>query len=80
MRAAMNTRTPADLMKLNRTQNHMQKTMISQMTTLDQGLVTDHKLQTDDKQTHGFQLCEFRIPLDPKKQCESGPPKLLGYI
>ena len=49
MRAAMSTRTPADLMKLNRTQNQTQKTMMAQMTTLDQGLVTDHELQTDDK-------------------------------
>ena len=44
----MSTRAPADLMKLNQTQNQTQKTMMSRMTTLDQGLVTDHELQTDD--------------------------------
>ena len=46
----MSTRTPADLMKLNRTQNKTQKTMMSRMMTLDQGLVTDHELQTEDKE------------------------------
>jgi len=80
MRAAMSTRTPADLMKLNRTQNQTQKTMMSRMTTLDQGLVTDHELQTDDKQIPGFQLCEFRPPPDLKEQRKSGAPKLLDHV
>jgi len=55
----MSTRTPADLMKLKWTQNQTQKTMKSRMTTLAQGLVTDHELHTNDKQIPGFQLCEF---------------------
>jgi len=59
MRAAMSTRTPADLMKLNRTQNQTQKTMMSWMTILEHGLITDHELQGDDQQIPGFQLCEF---------------------
>jgi len=80
MRAAMSTRTPADRMKLNRTQNQTQRTMMSRMTTLDQGLVTDHELQTDDKQIPGFQLCEFQPPLDLKEQRKSGAPTLLDHV
>jgi len=76
----MSARTPADLMKLNRTQNQTQKTMMSRMTTLDQGLVTDHALQTDDKQIPGFQLCEFRPPPDLKERRKSGAPKLLDHV
>ena len=74
MRAAISTRTPADLMKLNWTQNQTQKTMMSWMTTLDQGLVTDHELQTDDKQIPGFQ------PPDLKERRKSGAPKLLDHV
>jgi len=80
MRAAMSTRTPTDLIKLNQTQNQKQKTMMSRMTTLDQGLVTDPKLQTDDKQIPGFQLCEFRPPPDLKELRKSGAPKLLEHV
>ena len=80
MRAAMSTRTPTDLMKLNWTQNQTQKTIMSRMTTLDQGLVTDHELETDDKQIPGFQLCEFRPPLDLKERRKSGSPKLLDHV
>jgi len=76
----MSTRNPADLMKLNEIQNQTHKTMMSRMTTLDQGLVTDHKLQTDDKQIPGFQLCEFRPPPDLKKRRKLGAPKLLDYV
>ena len=67
-------------MKLNRTQNQTQKTMMSRMTTVDQGLVTDQELQTDDKQIPGFQLCEFRPPPDLKEQPKSGAPKLLDHV
>ena len=80
MRAAMSTRTPADLMKLNLTQNLTEKTIMSLMTTLDQGLVTDHELQTDDKQIPGFQLCEFRPPPDLKERSKSGAPNLLDHV
>ena len=80
MRPAMSTRTPADLMKLNRTQNQMQKTMMCRITRLDQGLVTDHQLQTDDKQIPGFQLCEFQPPPDLKERRKSGAPKLLDHV
>jgi len=80
MRAAMSTRTAADLMKLNRTQNQTQKTMMLQMTTLDQGLVTDQELQTDDKQRPGFQLCEFRPPPDLKEPRRLGAPNLLDHV
>jgi len=76
----MSTRTPADLMKLNWTQNQTQKTMMSWMTTLDQGLVTDHQLQTDDKQIPGFQLWKFRPPPDLKERRWSGAPKLLDHV
>ena len=76
----MSTRTPADLMKPNWTQNQRQKTMMSGMMTLDQGLVTDHELQTDDKQMPGFQLCEFRPPPDLKERPKSGAPKLLDHV
>ena len=76
----MRTRTPADLMKLNRTQNQTQKTMMSRMTILDEGLVTDHELQTDDKQIPGFQLCEFGPPPDLQERCKSGAPKLLNHV
>jgi len=76
----MSTRTPADLMKLNRTQKQTQKTMMSRMTTLDQGLVTDHELQTDDKQIPGFQLCEFRPPPDLKERRKLGAPRLLDHV
>jgi len=55
-------------------------TMMSRMTTLDQGLVTDPELQTDDKQISGFQRCEFRAPPDLKELCKSGAPKLLGHV
>jgi len=75
MRAAMSTRTRADRLKLNRKQNQTQKTMMSRMTTLDQGLVTDHEQQTDDKQIPGFQLWEFRPPPDLRKRRKSGAPK-----
>jgi len=74
MIAAMSTRTHADLIKLNQTQNQTQKTMTFQMTTLHQGLVAAHKLQTDDKQTPMFRLCEFRPPLDRQGQRQSGAP------
>jgi len=80
MRAALSTRTAADLMKLNWTQNQTQKKMMSRMTTLDQGLVSDHELQTDDKQIPGFQLCKFRPPPDLKEQRKSGAPKQLDYV
>jgi len=76
----MSIRTPADLMKLNRIQNQTQKTMMSRMATLDQGLVTDHELQRDDKQIPGFQLCEFQPPPDRKKRRKSGAPKLLNHV
>ena len=76
----MSTTNPADLMKLNRTQNQTQKTMMSPVTTLDQGLVTDHELQTDDKQIPWFQLCEFRPPRDLKDRRMSGAPKLLDHV
>jgi len=49
MIAVMSTRIETDLIKPNQTQNQTQKTMIFQMTTLDQGLVADHELQKDDK-------------------------------
>jgi len=75
----MSTRTPADVLKLNRTKNQTQKKMMSWMTTLDQGLVTDHELQTDDKQIPGFQLCEFRPPADLKEGPKSRAPKLLDH-
>jgi len=80
MRAAMSTRTPSDLMKLNRTQNQTQKTIMSRMTTLDQALVPDHELQTDDKQIPGFQLRKFRPPPDLKERRKSGAPKLLDHV
>jgi len=80
MRAAMSTRTPADLMKLNLTQTQMQKTMIFRITTLNQGLVTDHELQTEAKQIHEFQLCEFRPPPDHKERRKSGAPPLLDHV
>jgi len=80
MIAAMSTRTRADLIKLNRTQNQTQKTMTFQMTTLHQGLVEAHELRTDDKQTPGFRLCEFRPPLDRMGQRQSGAPQLLHHI
>jgi len=80
MRAAMSTRTPADLIKLNGTHNQTEKTMMSRMTTVDQGLVTDHELQTDHKQIPGFQLCEFPPPPDLKERRKSGALKLLDHI
>jgi len=76
----MSTRTPADLLKLNQTQNRMQKTNMSRMTRLDQGLVTEHELQTDDKQIPAFQLCEFRPPPDLKELRKSVAPKLLDQV
>ena len=76
----MSTKTPADLMKLNATENQTQKTMMSRMMTLDQGLVTDHKLQTDDKQIPRFQLCEFQPPPDLKERHYSAAPKLLDHV
>ena len=75
----MRTRTPAYLMKLNRTQKQTQKTIMSRMTTLDQGLVTDHELQTGDKQIPGFQQCECRPAPDLKERRKSGAPKLLDH-
>jgi len=54
--------------------------MMSRMTTLDHGLVTDHELQTDDKQIPGFQLREFRPPPDLKERRKSGAPKLLDHV
>jgi len=76
----MSPRTPADLMKLIRTQTHTQKTIMSRMTTLDQVLVTEYKLQTDDTQIPEFQLCEFRPPSDLKEWRKSGAPKLLDHV
>jgi len=75
----MSTRTPADLMKQNRTKKQTQKKIMSRMTTLDQGLGTDHELQTDNKQIPGFQLCEFRPPPDLKERRKSRAPKLLDH-
>jgi len=75
----MSTRTPADLMKLNQTQNQTQKTMIAWMKTLDQGLVTDHQLQTD-KQIPGFPLCEFLLPPDLQQHGKLGEPNLLDQV
>ena len=80
MRATMSTRTPTDLMKLNRTQNQTQKTMMSRMPTLDPGLVTDHELQTDDKQIPGLQMCDFRPHMDLKEWRKSDAPKLLDDV
>jgi len=54
--------------------------MMSRMTTLDQGLVTNHELQTDDQQIPGFQLCEFQLPPDLKERRKSGAPQLLDYV
>ena len=76
----MSTRTPADLMKLNRIQNQTQKTMMSWMTTLDEGLVTDHELQPDDKQIPHVSLCEFRPPPDLKERRKLSAPKLLDHV
>ena len=76
----MSIRTPTDLMKLNQIQSQTQKTMMSRMTALDQGLVTRHELPTDDKQTPGFQLSESRPPLDHKELCKWGVPKLLDHV
>ena len=76
----MSTRTPADLMKLNQTQNQMQKTMMFRITTLNQGLVTNHELQTEDKQIPEFQRCEFRPPPDLKERRKLGAPPLLDQV
>jgi len=54
--------------------------MMSRMTTLDQGLVTNHEPQTEGKQIPGFQLGEFRPPSDLKERRKSGAPKLLDYV
>ena len=64
MIAGLSTRTRADMIKLNHTQNQTQKTMIFQMTTWHQGLVTAHELRTDDKQPAGLRRCEFPPPRD----------------
>ena len=55
----MSTRTPGDLMKLNRTQNQTQKTMMSQMTTLDQGLVTITNWRQTTSKYAGFNSGSF---------------------
>jgi len=78
MIVAISTRTRADLIKLNKTENQMQKKMIFEMTTLYQGLVGDHELRKDNKQRAGFPQWEFPLPPDhrgaaPVRRTPAGP-------
>jgi len=80
MIAAMSTRTRADLIKPNQTQNQTQKSMIVQMTTLHQGLVGAHEVRKEDKERTVFRLCEFPPPPDRRGPCQSGAPQQLHDV